>query len=109
MFLTLPPVAAFAQQPQPCAFRRWAFERVGIRPSDQHDAAVWNLAGPAVLALAADPLLGVVDTAFVGRLGPEALVRQRLRLRFRSMPSAQAAPAPAFTRSALLTVCNLLR
>ena len=49
---------------------------MGIRPSDRHDGPVWDLAGPAVLALAADPLLGVVDTAFVGRLGPEALVSQ---------------------------------
>ena len=56
---------------------RRAFERVGIRPSDRHDGPVWDLAAPAVLALAADPLLGVVDTAFVGRLGPEALVRLR--------------------------------
>lgn len=48
---------------------------MGIRPSDRHDGPVWDLAAPAVLALAADPLLGVVDTAFVGRLGPEALVR----------------------------------
>ncbi len=47
---------------------------MGIRPSDRHDGPVWDLAVPAVLALAADPLLGVVDTAFVGRLGPEALV-----------------------------------
>ena len=60
---------------KPCFPRRRALERVGIRPSDRHDGAVWDLAGPAVLALAADPLLGVVDTAFVGRLGPEALVR----------------------------------
>ena len=55
--------------------RRRVLAHVGIRPSGRHDAAIWDLAGPAVLALAADPLLGVVDTAFVGRLGPEALVR----------------------------------
>ena len=61
-----------------CAPCRRVLARIGIRPSGRHDAAIWDLAGPAVLALAADPLLGVVDTAFVGRLGPEALVRARL-------------------------------
>jgi hypothetical protein len=54
--------------------------RAGIRPSGRHDTAIWELAGPAVLALAADPLLGVVDTAFVGRLGPEALVSDATRV-----------------------------
>lgn len=47
----------------------------GLRPNNTHDPAIWALAGPAVLALATDPLLGIVDTAFVGRLGPEELVR----------------------------------
>ena len=47
----------------------------GLRPSNRHDTAIWALAVPALLALATDPLLGIVDTAFVGRLGPEELVR----------------------------------
>lgn len=34
-----------------------------------HDSAIFALAVPAVLALAADPLLSIVDTAFVGRGG----------------------------------------
>jgi len=39
-----------------------------------HDAAIAGLALPAVIALAADPLLGVVDAALVGRgLGSDAL------------------------------------
>lgn len=37
------------------------------------DANIFSLAVPAVLALAADPLLQVVDTAFVGHAGPDAL------------------------------------
>jgi MATE family multidrug resistance protein len=38
-----------------------------------YDGAIFSLAIPAVLALAADPLLQVVDTIFVGQAGPEAL------------------------------------
>jgi MATE family multidrug resistance protein len=38
-----------------------------------HDPAIFSLALPAVLALAADPLLQVVDTIFVGQTGPDAL------------------------------------
>lgn len=41
---------------------RWA------RPGP-HDAAILSLAVPALLTLAADPLVSLVDTAFVGRLG----------------------------------------
>lgn len=37
------------------------------------DTQILSLALPAALALAADPLLQVVDTAFVGHAGPEAL------------------------------------
>ena len=37
------------------------------------DPAILSIALPAVLALAADPLLSVVDTLFVGRLGAEEL------------------------------------
>jgi hypothetical protein len=39
-----------------------------------HDSAILSLAGPALLALAADPLLSMVDTAFVGQLGAPELV-----------------------------------
>lgn len=42
--------------------------------SRRHDAAIAAIAGPALLSLAADPLLSLVDTAFVGRLGPAELV-----------------------------------
>jgi hypothetical protein len=38
------------------------------------DKDIWQLAVPAALALAADPLLGMVDTALVGRLGSDELV-----------------------------------
>lgn len=38
-----------------------------------HDAEIARLAIPALGALAADPLVSLVDTAFVGRLGPEPL------------------------------------
>ncbi|MGI8822178.1 MAG: MATE family efflux transporter, partial [Acidimicrobiia bacterium] len=38
-----------------------------------HDAAIFRLAIPALGALAADPLVALVDTAYVGRLGSEAL------------------------------------
>ncbi|CAG9460887.1 unnamed protein product [Pedinophyceae sp. YPF-701] len=37
------------------------------------DARILSLAAPALGTLAIDPLLGVVDTAFVGRLGAEEL------------------------------------
>lgn len=37
--------------------------------STTHDRAIWRLAWPALGALAADPLVSLVDTAFVGQLG----------------------------------------
>ncbi len=37
--------------------------------SSPHDSAIFALALPAVLALAADPLLSMVDTIFVGQVG----------------------------------------
>jgi putative MATE family efflux protein len=40
---------------------------------DPSDREIMRLALPAMAALAADPLLGLVDTALVGRLGPTAL------------------------------------
>lgn len=39
-----------------------------------HDRDILALALPAALALAADPLLGMVDTALIGRLGADELV-----------------------------------
>ena len=38
-----------------------------------HDRTILSLALPALGALAADPLVSLADTAFVGRLGPQAL------------------------------------
>ena len=35
----------------------------------KHDRAIFALAFPALGALAADPIVSLVDTAFVGRLG----------------------------------------
>lgn len=40
----------------------------------KYDKDIFALAVPAALALAADPLLGMVDTALVGRLGSDELV-----------------------------------
>ena len=34
-----------------------------------HDRDIWRLGLPALGALAADPLVSIVDTVFVGRLG----------------------------------------
>jgi MATE family multidrug resistance protein len=39
----------------------------------RHDREIFRLAVPALGALAADPLVSLVDTAFVGRLGAESL------------------------------------
>lgn len=50
-------------------------QAVAGRFRNKHDREILNLALPCALALAADPLLGLVDTAFVGRISPEALVR----------------------------------
>ncbi|CAM9802411.1 unnamed protein product [Chrysoparadoxa australica] len=36
----------------------------------EHDRDILNLAAPALLALLTDPLLSIVDTMYVGRLGP---------------------------------------
>lgn len=44
-----------------------------MRLRSRHDRAVAALAIPALGSLVADPLLGLVDTAFVGRLGSESL------------------------------------
>lgn len=50
----------------------WGFFASAFK-SSPHDGAIFSLALPAVLALAADPLLQVVDTIFVGQTGPDAL------------------------------------
>lgn len=42
--------------------------------SSPHDGIIFSLAAPAILALAADPLLAMVDTAIVGHLGQNELV-----------------------------------
>ena len=52
----------------------WLKRQLRIQPSRRHDADIAAIAGPALLSLAADPLLSLVDTAFVGRLGPAELV-----------------------------------
>jgi hypothetical protein len=52
----------------------WVKRQLRIQPSRRHDADIAAIAGPALLSLAADPLLSLVDTAFVGRLGPAELV-----------------------------------
>jgi len=41
--------------------------------TSKHDAMIFNLALPSLLALAADPLLAITDTAFVGQLGNNEL------------------------------------
>jgi putative MATE family efflux protein len=44
-----------------------------MRLRSQHDRAIAVLALPALGSLAADPLLSLIDTAFIGRLGADAL------------------------------------
>ncbi|KAG1676823.1 hypothetical protein FOA52_010332 [Chlamydomonas sp. UWO 241] len=44
-------------------------ERAGALLSSPYDSVILSLSGPAILALAADPLLSIVDTAIVGQLG----------------------------------------
>lgn len=47
--------------------------RAAFRLRSPHDRAVAALAVPALGSLVADPLLSLVDTAFVGRVGSDAL------------------------------------
>ena len=47
--------------------------REALRLRSRHDRAVAALAIPALGSLVADPLLGLIDTAFVGRLGSDSL------------------------------------
>ena len=47
--------------------------KIALPGAQEDDAKILALAVPAALALAADPLLQVVDTAFVGHAGADAL------------------------------------
>ncbi len=47
--------------------------REAFRLRSRHDRVVAALAIPALGSLVADPLLSLIDTAFVGRLGPDSL------------------------------------
>lgn len=47
--------------------------REAFRLRSKHDRVVASLAIPALGSLIADPVLGLVDTAFVGRIGSDAL------------------------------------
>ena len=47
--------------------------REALRLRSRHDRAVAALAIPALGSLVADPLLSLIDTAFVGRLGSDSL------------------------------------
>ncbi len=47
--------------------------REALRLRSRHDRAVAALALPALGSLIADPLLGLIDTAFVGRVGSDSL------------------------------------
>lgn len=47
--------------------------RAALRRRSRHDRAIAALAIPALGSLIADPVLSLVDTAFVGRVGPDAL------------------------------------
>lgn len=49
--------------------------KLGFQSSRQYDQQILAVSGPALIALAADPLLSLIDTAFVGQLGPAQLVR----------------------------------
>mmetsp|Transcript_17645 Transcript_17645/g.53035 ORF Transcript_17645/g.53035 Transcript_17645/m.53035 type:complete len:250 (-) Transcript_17645:684-1433(-) len=71
--LTVSTVSAAVTQ----LYRR-AKRRLRLQPSQQYDAQILAISGPAVIALAADPLLSLIDTAFVGRLGPAQLVCFRI-------------------------------
>lgn len=64
-------VPATQQQPGAAAA---ADKRSSSWWSSVHDRDILALALPAALALAADPLLGMVDTALIGRLGADELV-----------------------------------
>ena len=50
-----------------------SFSSIALPGRHPDDKQILTLALPAALALAADPLLQVVDTAFVGHAGPDAL------------------------------------
>lgn len=64
---------------QAAAMMRRAQSTILSLRSSPHDSLIFNLAAPAVLALAADPLLAMVDTAIVGQLGSSELVRASMQ------------------------------
>jgi hypothetical protein len=89
--------AAAAATPPPTSW--WA---------SQHDASILALALPAALALAADPLLSMVDTALVGRLGGDELVRVSMGVVSRGrtrVAGATAEQRPTAAHRALLCHC----
>lgn len=45
----------------------------GMMPSSPYDKEIANIAIPALLTLTLDPLVSLVDTALVGRLGAQSL------------------------------------
>lgn len=75
--------------PRCCSFAHLHFHCLQVRDADwtamigalfrssKHDSAIFALALPAVLALAADPLLSMVDTIFVGQVGTAAPAAMR--------------------------------
>lgn len=68
--------AVAAQGAAPAPTSAWA--RLHQALSSPYDHAIFTLAAPAVLALAAEPLLGIIDTAFMGQLGADNLVGSAL-------------------------------
>ena len=69
--------------------------------------AVLALAGPAFLALAADPVAGLVDTAFLGRLGVDALASSGVALAALALASKViCSPLTAVSTSALATAAG---
>jgi hypothetical protein len=77
--------------------------RLGLNPDAANDESIIALAVPAVLALAADPLLSLVDTAYVGRIGPDELVRWARPHTHCSCPTCLSSQIAAW-----LSVCRYL-
>ena len=75
--------------------------------SPDEAGAVLALAGPAFLALAADPVAGLVDTAFLGRLGVDALASSGVALAALALASkVLCTPLTAVSTSALATAAG---
>ena len=76
-------------------------------PRPPQAEAVLALAGPAFLALAADPIAGLVDTAFLGRLGVDALASSGVALAALALASkVLCTPLTAVSTSALATAAG---